>query len=88
MCVGGGGHSVFYIPSDLLWVCECNWCEISSSGKKEEKYPTKKSILPRMLGLSPITDDESSVLSSWGFEALEYLDSFCYITGKGKKPTQ
>lgn len=31
----------------------------SSSGKKEEKYPTKKSILPKMLGLSPIPTGES-----------------------------
>lgn len=24
----GGKCSVFYIPSDLLWVCEHSWCEI------------------------------------------------------------
>ena len=48
---GGGKCSVFYIPSDLLWVWEHNWCEIKlgQGGKrmKEEEFPTKKCILPK-----------------------------------------
>lgn len=44
----GGKCSVFYIPSDLLWICEHSWCEIKLREKKDEKYPTKKSILPKI----------------------------------------
>lgn len=48
----GGEGSVFYIPSDLLWVWEHSWCEVKlgegEKKDKEEKFPTKKFILPKM----------------------------------------
>lgn len=37
----GGKCSVFYIPSDLLWVCEHSWCEIKL--RKKRKVPNKES---------------------------------------------
>lgn len=39
--VVGGKCSVFYIPSDLLWVWEQSWCEIKLR-EKGGKVPDKE----------------------------------------------
>lgn len=43
---GEGEGSVFYIPSDLLWVWEHSSCEVKlgegEKRDKEKKFPTKK----------------------------------------------
>lgn len=88
----GGEGSVFYIPSDLLWVWEHSWCEVKlgegDRGIKRKSSQQKNSCCLKCLGLSPITTDVSWVLSSRGLGTPEYLDSLCHITGKEIKPTQ
>lgn len=54
----GGKCSVFYIPSDLLWVCTHSWYEIKL-GKRRKSTQQRNPFCLKCLGLSPITIDVS-----------------------------